>query len=197
MGKRAATVPGYSMNRYGVLGEEAIVPADSLAQYPTRLSTTEAAAIWMQYLTAYGALVKFGDVHAGDFVVITAASSSVGLAAIQIVKAQGATVIASTRTSTKREQLLSLGADHVIASEEENLVDRVKQLTSDKGARGSRSGTTSALCVPHPSGSRQVAFRAKVGIGCDFSPLIIIAPLCEELFFRGWLWMSLREAWKV
>jgi len=135
MGKHVATVPGYSMNRYGVLGEEAIVPASSLAQYPTRLSPTEAAAIWMQYLTAYGALVKFADVHAGDFVVVTAASSSVGLAAIQIVKAQGATAIASTRTSMKRNELLSLGADHVIASEEEDLVDRVKELTGGKGAR--------------------------------------------------------------
>jgi NADPH:quinone reductase-like Zn-dependent oxidoreductase len=135
IGKRVATVPGYSMNRYGVLGEEAIVPADSLAEYPKRLSPIEAAAIWMQYLTAYGALVTFGDVHAGDFVVVTAASSGVGLAAIQIVKAEGATAIATTRTGKKREELLSLGADHVIATEEEDLVARVKELTGGKGAR--------------------------------------------------------------
>jgi NADPH:quinone reductase-like Zn-dependent oxidoreductase len=75
IGKPVATVPGYSMSKYGVLGEEAVVPADSLAGYPARLSPTQAAAIWMQYGTAYGALVTFGCVHAGDFVVVTAASS--------------------------------------------------------------------------------------------------------------------------
>jgi NADPH:quinone reductase-like Zn-dependent oxidoreductase len=134
-GKQVATVPGYSMNKYGVLGEEAIVPARSLGEYPARLSPTQAAAIWMQYLTAYGALVTFGGVHAGDFVVVTAASSSVGLAAIQIAKAEGATAIAATRTSKKCQELVSWGADHVIATEEEDLAGRVNELTGGKGAR--------------------------------------------------------------
>jgi NADPH:quinone reductase-like Zn-dependent oxidoreductase len=135
VGKQVATVPGYSMSKYGVLGEEAIVPADSLTEYPARLSPTQAAAILMQYGTAYGALVALGGVHTGDFVLVTAASSSVGLAAIQITKAEGATAIATTRTSKKREELLSLGADHVIATNEEDLAGRVNELTGGKGAR--------------------------------------------------------------
>jgi NADPH:quinone reductase-like Zn-dependent oxidoreductase len=106
-----------------------------LGEYPTRLSPIEAAAIWMQYVTAYGALVTFGNLKADDFVVIPAASSSVGLAAIQITKAEGATAIATTRTATKRAELLSLGADHVIVTDEEDLVQRVKQITSGAGAR--------------------------------------------------------------
>jgi NADPH:quinone reductase-like Zn-dependent oxidoreductase len=89
----------------------------------------------MQYLTAYGALVTFGDIRAGDFVVVTAASSSVGLAAIQIIKAEGATTIATTGTSKNREELLSLGADQVTATGEENLAQRVKELTGGQGAR--------------------------------------------------------------
>ncbi len=56
----------------------------------------------MQYLTAYGALVEYGRVKKGDFVLITAASSSVGYAAIQIVKDFGAIAIATTRGSKKR-----------------------------------------------------------------------------------------------
>ena len=68
VGKKVATVPGYSQNQYGVLTEEAIVPAESLFEYPANLSSIEAAAIWMQYLTAYGALVLYGEVGAGDFV---------------------------------------------------------------------------------------------------------------------------------
>jgi NADPH:quinone reductase-like Zn-dependent oxidoreductase len=135
VGKQVATVPGFSMGKNGVLGEEAVVPADSLGEYPAKLSATEAAAIWMQYLTAYGALVTFGNVKRSDFVLITAASSSVGLAAIQIVKAEGATPIATTRKSNKRAELLSLGAAHVIATEEEDLVKKVNEITGGNGAR--------------------------------------------------------------
>jgi NADPH:quinone reductase-like Zn-dependent oxidoreductase len=133
--KHVATVPGYSQNRYGVLGEEAIVPASQLGGYPPNLSPVEGAAIWMQYVTAWGALVHFGKVAKGDFVVITAASSSVGLAAIQIVRDAGAIAIATTRTSKKKDELISLGADHVIATEEEDYVARVKEITGGKGAR--------------------------------------------------------------
>jgi NADPH:quinone reductase-like Zn-dependent oxidoreductase len=135
IGKKTATVPGYSMNRYGGLGEEAIVPLEVLGEYPATLSPVQGAAIWMQYLTAYGALVTVGGVKPGDFVSIPAASSSVGLAAIQIVKAEGATAIAATRTSAKRAELLALGADRVVATGEEDYVARVGEITGGKGVR--------------------------------------------------------------
>jgi D-arabinose 1-dehydrogenase-like Zn-dependent alcohol dehydrogenase len=123
------------MNQYPVLAEEAVVPASVLAAVPDSFSAVEAAAVWMQYSTAYGALVPFGKVAAGDFVIITAASSSVGIAAIQIVKAQGGISIATTRTSAKKDQLIALGADHVIVTEEEDLVARVQSITGDKGGQ--------------------------------------------------------------
>ena len=135
VGKRFGTVPGYSMNKYPVLAEEAVVPAYSLAAVPESMSASEAAAVWMQYMTAYGALVFHGRVTTGDFAIITAASSSVGLAAIQIVKAEGGTAIATTRTSEKKEELLALGADFVIATGEEDLPEKVKEITGGKGAR--------------------------------------------------------------
>ena len=135
VGKQVGTVPGYSMNKFPVLGEKAVVPASELAEVPSSLSLEEAAAVWMQYATAYGALVPLGKVSAGDFVIITAASSSVGLAAIQIVKAQGGKSIATTRTSAKKQELLDLGADFVIATEEEDLPARVKEITGGKLAR--------------------------------------------------------------
>jgi NADPH:quinone reductase-like Zn-dependent oxidoreductase len=135
VGKSVATIPGFSMSKYGVLGEEAIVPADSLGEYPAKLSPAEGAAIWMQYLTAYGALVTFGGVKPGDFVLITAASSSVGLAAIQIVNAEGAIPIAATRRSNKRDALLALGAAQVVATEEEDVGNKVNQISGGKGAR--------------------------------------------------------------
>ena len=135
IGKRLSTIPGFSMNKYPVLAEQAVVPAAVLAAVPDSLSTVEGAAVWMQYCTAYGALVPFAKVAAGDFVIITAASSSVGIAAIQIVKAQGGISIATTRGSAKKDQLIDLGADHVIVTEEEDLIARVQSITGGKGAR--------------------------------------------------------------
>lgn len=135
IGKQVATVPGFSQNRYGTLGEEAVVPAGVLGEYPASLSPVEGAAIWMQYLTAYGALVHIGKVGPGDFVSIPAASSSVGLAAIQIVRDAGATAIAVTRTSAKKQELRELGAHHVIVSQEEDYGSRVAEITGGKGVR--------------------------------------------------------------
>ena len=135
IGKTVSTVPAFSASAYGVYGEVAIVPVYAIAVYPAKLSYEEGTSIWMQYLTAYGALVHQGHIAKGDFVLITAASSSVGIAAIEIAKAEGAISIASTRTSQKKAELLALGAGHVIASEEEDLAARVNEITSGKGAR--------------------------------------------------------------
>lgn len=135
LGKQVSTVPGFSQNRWGTLGEEAIVPVRVLAEYPKNLTPVQAAAIWMQYLTAYGALVHYGKVQAVDFVSIPAASSSVGLAAIEIVRDAGATAIAVTRTAAKADALKKVGAHHVIVTEEEDYVARVKEITGGRGAR--------------------------------------------------------------
>lgn len=135
IGKKYSTVPGFDLGKYGVYGEVAIVPTSALAEYPEKLSFIEATSIWMQYLTAYGALVHFGKLAKNEFVVITAASSSVGIAAIQIARAQGAISIVTTRTSKKKAELLALGADHVIVTNEENMPKRVNEITQGKGAR--------------------------------------------------------------
>ena len=135
IGKQVSTIPAFSLNDYAMLGEEVIAPATALGEYPAKLSPVEGAAVWMQYLTAYGALVAVAHLTKGDFVVIPAASSSVGIAATEIAKAEGAISIATTRKSNKKAELLSLGADHVIATEEEDIVARVKEITGGKGAR--------------------------------------------------------------
>lgn len=135
IGKRLASIPGFSMNDYGVLAEQAILPLHALTDSPSKLTATQGAAVWTRYLTAYGALVLFGKVRQEDFVIIRAASSSVGTAAIQMVKAEGGKSIATTRTSAKREQLLALGADFVIATDEEDLPVRVREITGGNGAR--------------------------------------------------------------
>src|SRR6185369_4727049 len=89
----------------------------------------------MMFVTAYGALIEDAKVTKGDFVLIPGASSSVGLAALQIANYAGATTIALTRTSAKRAQLLELGAQHVIATEEVDLVEEIGRITSGQGVR--------------------------------------------------------------
>jgi NADPH:quinone reductase len=134
IGDRVSTIPGFSMKNYGVYGESAIAPVAMVAKYPEKLSPQEGTAIWMQYITAYGALVEYGQVKSGDFVLISAASSSVGNAAIQITKAQGATAIATTRGASKKQMLLDNGADYVIVTNEEDLPTKVMEITSGQGA---------------------------------------------------------------
>ena len=134
VGDRVSTIPAFSMNRYGVYGESATVPARAAAPYPDNLSASEGAAIWMQYLTAWGALIMHGQIKQGDSVIITAASSSVGIAAIQICNQAGATAIATTRGADKKDFIASQGADHVIVTDEEDMVARVQEITDGNGA---------------------------------------------------------------
>jgi NADPH2:quinone reductase len=134
-GDAVSVIPPLSITRWGSYGEEANFPAEVVVKHPASLSWTEAAAVWMQYVTAYGALIEFAKLGKGDVVIVTAASSSVGLAAIQIAKIVGATPIATTRTSAKKKALLEVGAGHVIATEEEDLVARVGEITNGAGAR--------------------------------------------------------------
>jgi NADPH:quinone reductase-like Zn-dependent oxidoreductase len=135
IGKKASTTPGFLMTNYGVYGEVALVPASALAVYPDKLTPEEGTSIWMQYLTAYGALITNARIGRGDFVIITAASSSVGIAAIEMVRAEGAISIATTRTSQKKSVLAEVGATHVIATDEESFLARVKEITGGRGAR--------------------------------------------------------------
>jgi len=187
VGKTVSTVPAFHADEYGVYGEVAIVPVGALAEYPARLSYEEGTSIWMQYITAYGAIVLQGKVVKGDFVLITAASSSVGLAAIEIVKAEGAVSIATTRTSKKKAELLALGADYVIATEEEDLAARVMEITGGKGAR---------IIFDPVAGKGIQALAASASVGATIfeygalalepTPFPLFAALTKHLWFKGY-----------
>ncbi|MGO9674018.1 MAG: zinc-dependent alcohol dehydrogenase family protein [Methylocella sp.] len=135
VGDAVSVVPAFSLNDYGLYGELVLAPAHAVVKHPASLSFVEAAAAWMMYLTAYGALIEIAKLAAGDFVLIPAASSSVGIAAIQIANMVGATPIALTRGGAKRARLLELGAAHVIATEEQDLVAEALRITDGRGAR--------------------------------------------------------------
>lgn len=134
VGDRVSTLPAFSMGKYGVYGESAIVPSHAVSSFPGNLSFEEGASIWAAYLTVYGALVEHGGLRKGHHVLITAASSSVGHSAIQAVRAAGGIAIATTRNPEKGETLRQAGADHVIVTGKEDLAARVRQVTGGRGA---------------------------------------------------------------
>jgi NADPH:quinone reductase-like Zn-dependent oxidoreductase len=134
VGERVCVLPTFRLGEYGVYADEAIVPARSLLAAPPKLTGVEAASIWMQYLTAL-AIIEVAHATVGDYVIIRAASSSVGLAAIQLANWAGAVPIAATRRSAKSHALMEHGAKHVIATEESDLVAEVMKITGGKGAR--------------------------------------------------------------
>jgi NADPH:quinone reductase-like Zn-dependent oxidoreductase len=134
VGERVCVMPKFRLGEYGLYAEQAIVPASSLVEPPPGLSVVEAASIWMQYFTAL-AIIHVTHATVGDFVVVRAASSSVGIAAIQLVNWAGAVPIAATRTSTKAAALQEHGAKHVVAMEEVDYLAEIQRITGGKGAR--------------------------------------------------------------
>lgn len=133
-GDRVCVLPAYRLGEYGVYAEQAIVPARSVIAAPPSLSAAEAASIWMQYLTAF-AIVEVAHVTVGDYVLIPAASSSVGLAAMQLANWAGAVPIAATRHSSKAAALKEQGAAYVVATAESDIVAEVMRITGGRGAR--------------------------------------------------------------
>lgn len=134
VGDRVSTIPSFKMGRYWSYGEVARMPEHAVAVYPARLSTIEATAIWMPYMTAYGAVIEYGRVKAGNVVVITAASSSVGVAMLQTAKHAGAVTIAVTRGADKREFIAQQQPDHIVITDENNVADAVLEITNGRGA---------------------------------------------------------------
>src|SRR5690606_24965789 len=123
-GDRVCVLPMIQQGQYGIWAEQAIVPARILLPAPPGLSPAQAASIWMQYFTAY-ALIEVDDIGIGDVVIVGAASSSVIFAAIQLANWAGSVSIACTRTSAKSEAVFAQGAAHVVATDDEDLVERV------------------------------------------------------------------------
>ncbi|VAW53649.1 Quinone oxidoreductase [hydrothermal vent metagenome] len=134
VGDRVSSIPAFSMGQYGVYAEHVVLPAKAVAKCPESFSAQQSASIWMPYITAYGALIEIGQLKKGQRVLITAASSSVGVAAIQIAKSQGAIVIATTRGKNKKPFLLEQGADYVIQTDSEDIVTTMADITQEKGA---------------------------------------------------------------
>lgn len=194
VGDAVSVVPAFSMNDYGMYADVVNAPSRAVVHHPASLAWDEAAAVWMQYVTAYGALIDIAGLTRGDALVIPAASSSVGLAAIQIANRVGAVPIALTRGSSKRQWLLDAGAAHVVASDEQDLVKEIHDITGGKGARvvfDPVGGPTLAKLA------QATAVRGTIflygALSHDATPLPLFEVLGKSITIRGYVMMEITQ----
>ncbi len=127
--------------RYAILGEHVsggqaeriAVAARQVLPKPRRLSFEEAAAAPLVFLTAWHALVRRAKVRPGETVLVHAAGSGVGSAAVQIAKLHGARVVATAGSDAKLEKARALGADETVNYETGDFVQEVRKLTDRRG----------------------------------------------------------------
>jgi NADPH2:quinone reductase len=119
-------------SKEGCFAEEVVVPAAAVRALPSGFSYEQGAAFPAAYLTAYVALVRRGTLQQGETLLVHGAAGGVGLAAVDLGKILGATVIGTASSDEKRAFLQAYGADHVLAST--GFREEVKALTHGRGA---------------------------------------------------------------
>jgi NADPH2:quinone reductase len=128
VGARVAALTGW-----GAFAEQVAVPGHNVMRIPDSMDFTTAAAFSMTYGTSMHALAQRGQLQAGETLLVLGASGGVGLAAVEIGKAMGATVIAAASSAEKLEVARNAGADVLVDYTTESLKDRLKELTGGKG----------------------------------------------------------------
>ncbi len=122
-----------ALNAFGSHGEKRAVPAIMTWSVPEGLDAARAATVPVAFGTAYECLFTAGNLQEGQTVLIHAGAGGVGMAAIQLAKQAGATVISTASSEEKLERLKNLGLDHGINYATESFVERTKELTDSKG----------------------------------------------------------------
>jgi NADPH:quinone reductase-like Zn-dependent oxidoreductase len=123
----------FGMDLPGGYAEYVKVPVSSLQRLPSQVSFQDAAASQIAFGTAWHVLINRGGLRAGHTVLIQAAGSGIGSAAIQVAKLAGATIFATASSEQKLQRARALGAHHLINYSEENFAQRVLELTGGKG----------------------------------------------------------------
>ena len=118
---------------FGGFAEKAILKAIDCFPKPRGMSMVNASAFLLAYGTSYHALKDRANLQKGETILILGASGGVGLTALELAKLMGAKVIAAASSQEKLNLCKEFGADEVINYTEENLKDRVKELTNGKG----------------------------------------------------------------
>jgi NADPH:quinone reductase-like Zn-dependent oxidoreductase len=127
--------------RYGYLGAKyeggyadyIVVPEQNLIPIPSDFDLVKAAAVPLGYSTAWHQLITRGELQAGEWLMIQAAGSGIGTAALQIAKLTGAWIIATAGSDEKCRRALEAGAHHAINYRTQDLVTEVKRITNKRG----------------------------------------------------------------
>ncbi|MFE9922828.1 SDR family NAD(P)-dependent oxidoreductase [Streptomyces sp. NPDC005774] len=115
------------------LASHATTSASAVVRIPAGLGFTEAATFPVAFLTVHQTLVNQARLGPGETVLVHGGAGAVGLAVLQCARRQGARVIATAGTETKRDLLRTLGAEHVLDSRGLDFVPRVRELTGGRG----------------------------------------------------------------
>lgn len=120
----------------GAFTEYAILKADQLLRAPERLSWEQAAAIPSSFLTSYEAVVRYGGLRKGDWVIVAGAASGVGVGAIQTAQVLGARTIGTSRSDAKLDRLKAAGLEVAINTRTTpDFAGRIRELTGGAGAQ--------------------------------------------------------------
>jgi NADPH:quinone reductase len=172
-GQRVTTVNGH-----GSHAELRDVPARNCWPVPDGMDIKEAAAIPVPFGTADDCLFEYGNLKEGETVLVQAGAGAVGLAAIQLAKRAGATVIATASSAEKLEKLKAIGMDHGINYVEQDLVAEVKKLTDNRGVDvvvdpvGGSTLQKSILCLAYKGRVSSVGMAGREGMKVDVGTMM-------------------------
>jgi NADPH:quinone reductase len=164
--------------RHGAYADEAVVTRSQLTPLPSNFDYAEGATFLAAHGTAYHALVDRGQVQAGEMLLVHGAGGGVGLAAVEIGKLLGATVIAAASSQEKLEAARARGADHGVLYSREPFRDAVKRITQGRGVDivfdpvGGEVFENSVRCIAW--GARLLVIGFTGGIGLARTNLILM-----------------------
>jgi NADPH2:quinone reductase len=164
--------------RYGAYAEEAVVATSQLTPMPSTFDYAEAATFLAGHGTAYHALIDRGKVQPGEVLLVHGAGGGVGLAAVEMGKMLGATVIAAASSEEKLAIAKARGADHLVLHAREPFRDAVKRITDGRGVDvvfdpvGGEVFENSLRCIAW--GARVLVIGFTGGIGSAKTNLLLI-----------------------
>jgi NADPH2:quinone reductase len=136
IGERYCTLPYFYYNR-GASADTLVIDQRYITPAPPGLSAVDSTSVWMQFMTAYYPVVEMAGAKQGVNILVPAATSTAGNAALQIGRLCGATMIATTRSAKNRDYLIASGADHVYVDDGSDLAAFILDATGRVGVHAS------------------------------------------------------------
>ena len=153
------------ISRDGTHAEYVALPASAVARRPANVSADEAATVGIPYVTAFQALLRLGNLQAGEWVIVSGAAGAVGQAAIQLARAKGAHIVALVKDEKEGASLR--GVQAIARSDRADLETVVREATAGKGANLALNGVGGSIFQPLlgalAAGGKQVIYSAGGG----------------------------------